>query len=468
MNILNLFRKATKQPNAIGTPITMEILKGIVTWQGQNANSFVFDGYAGNDIVYSIITLITQKAKVAPWSTYKVNDVKKFAKYKAMMQRPDLIKDWREVANLKKDALTPLSDDKLNELLTYPNSEDTFDDFIEQWAGFKLITGNSYIWANLIDAGANKGKPLELVALPSQYMSIIADIRQMPPTKTGYQLYIGTYWKYTVEEILHDKYFNPQWNASGMQLYGMSPLQAAAKVLTRNNEAKTASVSNLTNGGPAGVLYVDDQRLNSDVLNAQVVALKNKLMEYTGSKNKNKVATSGYKVGWQSLGLSNVDLDILNSEKFDLRALCNIYGVPSALLNDPDGKTYNNLSESEKALTVRAAIPILTSIRENLNRKLASDWGYKGQNIVVDFDLSVYPELQEDKAEQVTWLNQAWWLPLERKYEIMGEKIPDYLDEETRQSIYLPMGLQEIKEVDDTLNNNNLNAGDDQTGTGLL
>ena len=58
MNILNLFRKATKQPNAIGTPITMEILKGIVTWQGQNANSFVFDGYAGNDIVYSIITLI--------------------------------------------------------------------------------------------------------------------------------------------------------------------------------------------------------------------------------------------------------------------------------------------------------------------------------------------------------------------------------------------------------------------------
>ena len=33
------------------------IQQGIVTWQGQNAQAYVRDGYQQNDIVYSIIKL---------------------------------------------------------------------------------------------------------------------------------------------------------------------------------------------------------------------------------------------------------------------------------------------------------------------------------------------------------------------------------------------------------------------------
>lgn len=76
------------------------------------------------------------------------------------------------------------------------------------------------------------------------------------PTRAGYQLYYGQMWSFDTKEILHDKYFNPQWGVTGGQLYGQSPLRAAAKNLTRSNEAKTAAVASFQNGGPAGVFYL--------------------------------------------------------------------------------------------------------------------------------------------------------------------------------------------------------------------
>ncbi len=97
--------------------------------------------------------------------------------------------------------------------------------------------------------------------------------------------------------------------------------------------------------------------------------------------------------------MSPVELDIIESEKWDMKALCNIYGVPSQLLNDADNKTYNNQREGEKALTVRCAIPLLVGIRDNLNRKLHSDWGYRGSDIYVDFDPTVYSELEAEQFQ---------------------------------------------------------------------
>ena len=180
-----------------------------------------------------------------------------------MMAQPDKIESFRTLEQLHKKAYELYSGDtRLNELLTYPNGEDTFGDLVEQWCGFKLITGNSFIYGKLIEGGANNGKPFELYALPSQYMAVIANINVFPPTRVGYQLYYGSMWSFDPKEILHDKYFNPQWNVTGNQLYGQSPLMAAARNLTRSNEAKTAAVASFQNGGPAGVLFMNDDRFD--------------------------------------------------------------------------------------------------------------------------------------------------------------------------------------------------------------
>ena len=445
MGLFDIFTK--KKINTLFPTIPMNsqiaIERGIVTWQGADQRSFVDDGYVANDIVYSIIKLITDKAKIAPFHVYKVVDEKAAKKYKSLAAQKDI--NLKELEQLHKKAYELYTgDQRLNELLKYPNEEDCWSDLVEQWCGFKLITGNSFIYGKLIEAGNNQGKPFELFALPSQFMAIIANINVFPPTRAGYQLYYGQMWSFDTKEILHDKYFNPQWGVTGGQLYGQSPLRAAAKNLTRSNEAKTASVASFQNGGPAGVLFMNDERFDPTSGQAQAQALKTAVSQKGGSANFNSIAVSGYKVDWKQIGLSPVELNIIESEKWDLKALCNIYGVPSQLLNDSDSKTYNNQREGEKALTLRCAIPLLNSLTENLNRKLHTDWGYKGTNLYVDYDLSVYGELEANKAEQTAWLNTAWWISPKQKLDIMNIEVPDYIPTEELEKLYIPTGLQTI------------------------
>ena len=424
---------------------SVAIQRGIVTWQGGDSRAFVRDGYIANDIVYSIVKLITDKAKLAPFHVYRVKDEVSAKRYKSLMKQPDKITNWQDVKDLHKKAFEIYTgDQRLNDLLKYPNGEDTWADLVEQWCGFKLITGNSFIYGKLIETGNNQGKPFELFALPAQYMAIIANIEMFPPTRVGYQLYYGAMWSFDPKEILHDKYFNPEWTVTGGQLYGQSPLLAAARTLTRSNEAKTAAVASFQNGGPAGVLFMNDDRFDPTSGNQQAQALKRAISEKGGASNFNSIAVSGYKVDWKQIGLSPVELNIIESEKWDMKALCNIYGVPAQLLNDSDSKTYNNQLEGEKALTLRCAIPLLDSLRDNLNRKLHTDWGYKGTNIYVDYDIKVYQELESNKSEQATWLNTAWWIPPAQKNEIMGIKTPDYIPQDEMEKLYVPSSLQPI------------------------
>ena len=445
MGLFDFFTK--KKINTLFPTIPMNsqiaIERGIVTWQGADQRSFVDDGYVANDIVYSIIKLITDKAKIAPFHVYKVVDEKAAKKYKSLAAQKDI--NLKELETLHKKAYELYTgDQRLNELLKYPNEEDCWSDLVEQWCGFKLITGNSFIYGKLIEAGNNQGKPFELFALPSQYMAIIANINVFPPTRAGYQLYYGQMWSFDTKEILHDKYFNPQWGVTGGQLYGQSPLRAAAKNLTRSNEAKTAAVASFQNGGPAGVLFMNDERFDPTSGQAQAQALKTAVSQKGGAANFNSIAVSGYKVDWKQIGLSPVELNIIESEKWDLKALCNIYGVPSQLLNDSDSKTYNNQREGEKALTLRCAIPLLNALTENLNRKLHTDWGYKGTNLYVDYDLSVYGELEANKSEQTEWLDKAWWISPKQKLDIMNIEVPDYIPTEELEKLYIPTGLQTI------------------------
>jgi len=447
MGLFDFFSKKkvnTLFPNIpLGAQVAIQ--QGIVTWQGQNAQQYVRDGYQSNDIVYSIIKLITDKAKLAPFHVYKIVDQTAAKRYKSLMKQPDKIENWNEVKQLHKKAFELYNGDaRLNELLKYPNGEDTWADLIEQWCGFKLITGNSFIYAKMIEGGANDGKPFELFALPAQYMAIVANIEVFPPVRVGYQLYYGKMWTFDTKEILHDKYFNPYWTVTGNELYGQSPLMAAARTLTRSNEAKTAAVSSFQNGGPAGVLFMNDDRFDPTSGTQQAQALKKSISEKGGASNFNSIAVSGYKVDWKQIGLSPVELNIIESEKWDMKSLCNIYGVPSQLLNDADNKTYNNQREGEKALTLRCAIPLLDAIAENLNRKLHSDWGYRGTNVYIGYDIQVYQELEANKTEQVDWLDKAWWISPAQKMEIMGIKNPDYIPTEELEKLYVPSSLQPL------------------------
>ena len=172
--------------------------------------------------------------------------------------------------------------------------------------------------------------------LPYDQLSIIANINKFPITEEAFQIDILANMLFPKQQILHDRYQNYDWDVNGSHLYGMSPLKAALRRLSRSNSAVKASAAMLENQGVKGVLYMDDPRvLNSgiDVMETakQVNAVKAKLVgegEWRGSDNWGRIGVSGYKLGWQEIGLTPVDLSIIDSEKWDLKRFAAVYGVP--------------------------------------------------------------------------------------------------------------------------------------------
>jgi hypothetical protein len=429
-NLLGL--KASPPPagtlNPYGIGQFMEV-NGTITWIGDKLSAYVKDGYQANDIVYTAVMLVMDKVRCAPWSLYKVVDESSLKKYQAIIAGQYTTKDWAKAMELRKKALEPMANfnsrvGKLNDLIKWPNEYCTWNDLVAEGAGFKMVTGNEMLWGNLVPGGANQGIPQELLNTPAQYMAIKAT-RGWPPRIVGYQLDNGDLRHFTKEEILHVKYWNPDYNANGIGLYGMSPLKAGSKSLTRNNAAKKAGSVQLDNNGAAGIVYVDDPVVPSTGRDAQRDVVKRGwAKEHTGAENYGKLAFSGYKMGYVSVGNTLKDMDLTGIEAVDLRRIFNLWGIPSQLGNDPDNKSYNNQKEAEKALTTRCAMPHLVSKRDHFNRKLQKDWGFKGVNVYADFDMSVYPELQEDQKEKWEWVSK---LPVSSGYklELMGLDVPE-------------------------------------------
>lgn len=446
MNIFQKLFPSLFQLKSVPLPIgrTFHYLHGSITSSTDNKRSYLVNGYDVNDLIYSIIKLIVEKARVAPWGAYQVKDEQSLKRYLAIINKKEIsAQDFILAREYREKALVPFDKDGyLNNFLKYANEDQTFVDLFADSSVFKLLMGDRLIWGDRLSAGANAGKPSSLHILPPQDISIVVTGR-WPPSIHSYKLSMFGVIDLPKEEVLHDKYFNPNYDVSGGHLLGLAPMKAALNLTDRSNSENRAALSSFQNGGPQAIIYVDEPQFSGEQKGAQAAAIKKILTsnEYIGAENLNKIAASGYKMGVAPIGLSPVDLDIIESEKWSLRRFCNVFGgVPSQLLNDPDNKVYNNTVEGEKALTSRCALPLLTAFRDKLNQKLQTDWGYKGKNIFVDFDMNVFSELQEDLGKKWTYVKD---LPTtnRRKLEMMGEDAPKGHDDFMEQ-ILIPSGYE--------------------------
>lgn len=454
-------RKAAGLVQALpGAPEFRFIGGNLVPYKGDKL-TYIEKAYTKNDLVFSIVNLILSKAVQAPAAFYTIEDEQKYFKYNALKEAlasnkgvKNFSKTYAELRDLRSKAIKLYTNDGyLNELIQWPNENESFSDHNRGLWGWKLITGDYYEagWTPW-SGGLQKGKPMGWYSLPSQFVSILASGNTLPITAEKYLLQLGTEIPFDKEDILHEKYWNPEWDLQGNQLYGLSPLRAALMRVQRNNEVQYRGARTAKNGGADVVAYLDAPE---DLLKTQFEvarAQKNKLketwdLEQAGNDNAGRAVWSTYKVGATRLGLSPVEMDALNSETVDLRFLCNaLGGVPSQLLNDSEASTYNNVEQAEKALTVRCAFPLLTDRERNFNRKLRQMPAYKGTRIVMEFDRTSYAELEEDKTELVTWMEKSY-LPIRRRYELLNEDIPEGMAEEELNAIPVPSGTTLLSEL---------------------
>jgi HK97 family phage portal protein len=378
-----------------------------------NIESYITQGYLYNPTVYSIISFIAEKASSIPWGVYEVKSDKALNIYKSASH--DLPQYKKQAVKTK--ALVQLPNHDLNQLFVKPNDLQSWSELTEQEIGFLLLTGNYYTQCIGPEGGANAGAIREMWPIPSQIVSIVAGDRFEPIKQ--YELKGDRGVIIPKEQMMHVKYWTPN-ATNGQFLYGVSPIQAGRRVITRSNSSYDASVSMFQNMGAQG--FISQKPIGKDSLvdpltEEQAEAIAKRLAKKTGAKNAGKPMVTIVPLDWTQTGMSAVDLAIIESDKMDLRTICNLYHVPSELFNDASNKTYSNTKEAGSAVYTNAVIPALTKKRDAMNKMIA---GRYGANIYVDFDTSMISELQDDITIMATALNSTWWLTGNEKRDMMS------------------------------------------------
>lgn len=406
-------------------------MQNMIHGQLQNTIDYIKKAYQINADVYSITSWIAGKAALVPFTLSEIVNEQELIKYKAMcIAQPDNIK---LLTKLKKKALKAVEGNHriLNMLNKAPSDNMTASEFKFGWVLYRLLTGNSFIRGF---APENEpGKFVELHVLPSHLTNPIgAGLYQKA---RAYKL---TWHPEEIpgEEVSHSRYFNPDFEwPSNPHVIGQAPLMAAAGLVHQSNSANTYMSSAFENGGLAGILYQDG---GADLSEPQRQELQKHIDAKSGKHNAKQILAASSKMGWISVGESPVDLGILESLPTSLRGLCNIFHMNSAIFNDPENKTYNNMTEARKAGITDAVIPELVAFRDQINLWLVPGWEKADKKkYFVDYDSSVFPELQANMKELAEWLDKAWWLSPNQKLEQM-----DYPPQgEEYNQIFVPMGM---------------------------
>ena len=398
--------------NELTTELYRWIYRGSPHMIDDSMENYISQAYTYNSLVYSIINYMATTAASVSW----------------------------KLEERKGDKVNEIFEHEFLDLWENPNEDQTLSEFIEAQLIYKYATGNTYIYAPKIETGPNMGKVVKMEVMPSHITTPIYDSPEEPVK--GYVINGNNYDReIDKEKVIHIKYLNPDVQGTS-PVIGMSPLKALLTVITQNNNAWRSLAASFQNGGPAGIFSKDGATPDSEFTQEQGKQLIEKLKaENAGPNRSNTFNAIGGNVKYTPIGLSPVDLNILESIKVSFIQVCNAFKFPATLLNFDNALTYNNFAESQKILWTVALRQDLNVIGQKITSKILPAYG---DNLVLKPDYSKIDVLQKDKAAMVQWLNQAWWIKGSRKQEIMNEEVDEELNK-----YFIPAGLIPVDDIPD-------------------
>lgn len=302
--------------------------------------------------------------------------------------------DWKVYTNDKQGQKQEVEGTSLNELLSRPNLDQTWTDFMTASTIQLLTTGNVFHKGH--EAIGFEGEVRQLEVLHTQSMEAITsttgDLLGWEYTKNKYR------YKYELEELIHTMYYNPSLSACKHYL-GLSPLESAQDAYNTSINQWKASSSLLENKGVQGFISNEsDEMLTEDELEDAQKAFDRRT---SGAEQFGKSMVTSSKMRYESMGMTASELKIIEIGVVTLRAICNAYGVDSSLFNDPSNKTFNNRKEAVKAFWSDCIIPILKKFKEKYNYSLVNTYNIKyNTDYYIDYDISDVSALHEDKDKE--------------------------------------------------------------------
>lgn len=368
--INRIFRKENPANRSVFTTISM----GTPLWTPRDYRAIAEAGYENCSTGFACVSLIAKTASRISW----------------------LLED-RQGNDIEQDPLLTL--------LARPNEYESGVTFVEKVFNFVLIEGNTYI-----------AKVHGLPSLPPKYLyTLRPDRTKVIPGSWdkpiyGYEYNAGSRPEtFKAEDVLHIKEFHPTDD-----FYGLSRMEVASRQIDISNTAMEWNKKLLQNDmRPAGVMNFEDS-LTEDQRNEF-----RKQVEYrsAGYGNAGKFLITEGKAKWEQMSVNPKDVDWMNGQKWVMRQICSVFGVPSMLLGDTEATTYNNYQEARKALYEETVLPLMDILTDEFNYWLVPLFGdgYK-----LSYDRDSIEALQEERGKKYSYLAQADWLTINDKREATG------------------------------------------------
>jgi HK97 family phage portal protein len=412
-----------------------QYFKGQAATIPQNDESYIRDGFFGNDHIYSIIRLLTRAASTLPIYLYEVKDEKSYRRYKNFQasDSPDYIK----LKALKTKGLEQVEKHRILDVLKNPNPLQGQAEFTENVLGYKWLLGNAYIMGTGPTGGKLAGTVMEMNVLPSQHVSIKIG-KSLEPIESYILKQGHIEIPIPPEQICHLKSWSPDYSGGGSHMYGVSPIRAGRSKIKIGNDATDTMIKMLQNMGMFGMFVLKDKDIE---LNEDKARLFERMF-YKKQSQKGRTMFMGANFGWEKAGMSPVDLAIIEANKMSLRDSCNLYSISSQLLNDPENKTYNNMKEARKAMWTNGVLPDFNSYIDELNRWFVQPFNkIEGKNYALDYDMGAIPELQEDMEKTIAYVEKMHWAKVDEKRGMSGL---DELGTELGESLLIPANLLQM------------------------
>jgi phage portal protein BeeE len=174
-----------------------------------------------------------------------------------------------------------------------------------------------------------------------------------------------------------------------------------------------------------------------------------------GAENANNIVATNGIVEYKQIGLSPVDLAILDSLNYDRDTICRIFGVDPILFST-DSASYNNKEQASKKLVSDVMVHYLNLYRDFWN-EIAAEYSVNGKTYYIDYDLSALPEIQAEYVALISSLKEAYWVTPNEK------RIATNFDSDENPNMdkyYFPSNLVALDELTALVDTNIKNYGD--------
>jgi len=353
-----------------------------------NVNS-IQDGYFDNDVIYQSLRVYLRKIRVPSLLLYRQKDEKSYHQYKSFQEDLGTAQSFLNAIKYRKKGLDEVTSHSLLDLLRNPNDYQTQSMLFESLFGYYKLTGDGYLYgAGATDLGVNKGKFKELHVLESQNCTPVYSDNWKSPIHHYEYTIDGVTIPIPKENICHLRDWNPN-----TKIKGLSAAVPGRKVIKADSKNKTAQVRAFDNGGKGYMISSDSDIEDFQWTQEQAELVDRKIAQkLKGEHNYGNIFSVTRPAKVQAIGDSVADQRLIEAARANISRQSNLFGVDSVLIGDKEQATDNFVKSARKSLITDTVVPDLNSAEESLNAFFRAF----GDDLILDYDTSIFAELQPD------------------------------------------------------------------------